>query len=70
CGSIPGYQNIINIMKNPKHREYKSYVKWLGAPFDMERFDIEFVNEELQGLKEYIIDWEHGQFDEEGRLLF
>ncbi len=70
CGSIPGYQNIINIMKNPKHREYKSYVKWLGAPFDMERFDIELVNEELQGLKEYIIDWEHGQFDEEGRLLF
>lgn len=70
CGSIPGYYNLIDIMKNPKHREYKSYVEWLGEPFDMEAFDIDFVNDELGDLKEYITEWENGKFDEEGRLLF
>ncbi len=31
CGSIPGYYNLIEIMKNPKHPEYKEYVAWLGG---------------------------------------
>ncbi len=53
CGSIPGYYNLIDIMKNPKHREYKDYVEWLGEPFDMEKFDMNIVNENLKGLKEY-----------------
>lgn len=70
CGSIPGYYNIIDVMSNPKHREYKSYVEWLGDPFDMEGFDIDFVNEELNNLKGYIAEWEDGKFDKEGRLLF
>ena len=71
CGSIPGYYNLIEIMKKPKHREYKEYVNWLGGePYDMTAFDINFVNEELQHLKEYINEWEEDQFDEKGRLKF
>ncbi len=70
CGGIPGYYNLINIMKNPKHREYKSYAEWLGEPFDMEEFDIDFVNDGLGNLKEYIAEWENGKFDKEGGLLF
>ena len=71
CGSIPGYYNLIEIMKKPKHREYKEYVDWLGGePYDMTAFDINFVNEELQHLKEYINEWEEDQFDEKGRLKF
>ncbi len=70
CGSIPGYYNLIEIMKNPKHREYKFYKEWLGESFNMEEFDIDYVNEALQGLKDYITDWEHDQFDSKGRLLF
>ncbi len=70
CGSIPGYYNIIEIMKNPKHREYKEFVEWLGEPFDMEDFDINVVNEDLKDLKKYIHEWENGQFDKKGRLKF
>lgn len=70
CGSIPGYYNIIDVMSNPKHREYRSFVDWLSEPFDMEKFDIDFVNKELNNLKEYIAEWEDGKFDKKGRLLF
>jgi Plasmid pRiA4b ORF-3-like protein len=71
CGSIPGYYNIIEIMKNPKHREYKEYLEWLnGEPYNMEEFDINLVNENLKDLKEYIHEWEDDQFDEKGRLKF
>lgn len=56
CGSIPGYYQLIEIMKKPKHREYKEYVDWLGGePYDMTAFDINFVNEELQYLKKNIL---------------
>ena len=54
CGSIPGYYNIIELMKQPKHKEYKEMVEWLGEPYDSEKFDIEFINENLIGIKEYI----------------
>ena len=71
CGSIPGYYNIIEIMKNRKHPEYKEYVEWLGGvPYDEEEFDIQFVNEELEDLDDYIKEWEIDQFDEKGRLKF
>ncbi|MDQ6761688.1 MAG: plasmid pRiA4b ORF-3 family protein [Bacteroidota bacterium] len=71
CGSIPGYYRLIEVMKNPKHKEYKFYKQWMGDSFDMEEFNIDDVNEELKGLKDYIADWEHDQkFDDQGRLLF
>jgi len=71
CGSIPGYYNLIEIMKKPNHNEYKEYVEWLGGePYDMTAFDVNFVNEELQHLKDYIGEWEEDQFDEKGRLKF
>ena len=71
CGSIPGYYNLIEIMKKPRHSEYKDYINWLGGePYDMAAFDINLVNEELQHLKEYINEWEEDQFDEKGRLKF
>lgn len=71
CGSIPGYYNIIEIMNNPKHPEYKEYVEWLGSvPYNMEEFDIDLVNEDLQDLQGYIKEWEDDLFDEKGRLKF
>lgn len=71
CGSIPGYYRLIEIMKNPKHKEYKFYTEWLGDSFDMEEFYIDDVNEEFLELKDYIADWEGDQeFDDKGRLMY
>ncbi len=47
CGGIWGYQNMLQILQQPKHEEYDSYLEWLGGGFDPEEFDIEYVNELL-----------------------
>jgi hypothetical protein len=39
CGGIPGYYNLLEIIKNPKHREYSFTLDWLGKKFDPNRFD-------------------------------
>jgi len=51
CGSIPGYTDLLKIMKNPRHKEYKSMLEWLGGKFDPDLFDIEAVNTCLRKLK-------------------
>jgi len=39
CGSVPGYEDILKILSNPKHPEYESMLKWVGGDFDPEHFD-------------------------------
>lgn len=39
CGSVPGYEDLLNILSNPKHPEYESMLKWVGGKFDPEHFD-------------------------------
>lgn len=56
CGSIWGYENLKEIMANPKHPEYEEMAEWLGMEegeiFDPKSlgFDPEEVNEELYGM--------------------
>jgi hypothetical protein len=51
CGGVWGYMNMLEILKQPDHEEYESYLEWLGGKFDPKHFDIEEVNEELEGLR-------------------
>ena len=39
CGGVWGYEALIEIIKNPKHPEYKERLEWLGGKFDPEKFD-------------------------------
>ena len=39
CGGIGGYEHLLKIIKNPKHKEYKEMITWLGGKFDPEHFD-------------------------------
>ncbi|PIQ09503.1 MAG: hypothetical protein COW71_06050 [Ignavibacteriales bacterium CG18_big_fil_WC_8_21_14_2_50_31_20] len=54
CGGIWGYENLIEVMADKKHPEYKETKSWLGGVFDPEEFDIQYINEELKGLNDYI----------------
>lgn len=56
CGGIWGYQNLIEVMGNKKHPDYKEMKEWLGGEFDPEEFNIEEINEELKDLESYIED--------------
>jgi len=49
CGGVWGYENMLEILKQPKHEEYEELVEWLGGDdFDPEHFDKEEVNELLR----------------------
>jgi hypothetical protein len=39
CGGVWGYANMLKILSNPKHKEHKDTVEWLGEKFDPEDFD-------------------------------
>ena len=48
CGGIWGYQELLDILKNPEHTEYEDMVEWLGGEFDSEAFSISETNEMLE----------------------
>jgi hypothetical protein len=41
CGSTPGYENILEMLKNPDldNEEYQETMKWLGGSYDPEYFE-------------------------------
>jgi len=59
CGGVPGYEDFLEIMKNPKHPEYKEMREWLGGNFYPEEFkaeEVEFENpeERLKEISQYL----------------
>jgi len=55
-GGIPGYENLVAVMKKKRHPQRRELIEWLGYEFDPEEFDIDEINEELS-------------FDEDGPLV-
>lgn len=49
CGGAPGYENLLEILKDPSHPEHEEMFDWLPGDFDSEKFDIESVNRRLAG---------------------
>ena len=48
CGSYPGYDHMITVRKNKKHREYNELIRdWLGEDYDPEYFNAQEMNVEL-----------------------
>lgn len=48
CGGIWGYSDMLEILKQPDHEEYESYIEWLGYIFDPAYFDKDEINERLR----------------------
>jgi len=46
-GGTYGYRLFLRAMANPKHRDHREMVEWIGRDFDPEDFDVEDVNVEL-----------------------
>jgi hypothetical protein len=51
CGGIGGYEDFLEALRNPRHREHKAMKEWIGRRFDPKEFDLEFVNQALAHLK-------------------
>jgi hypothetical protein len=42
-----GYAEMMEIIRNPAHPEYRSTKTWLGKGFDAHKFDLKSVNKRL-----------------------
>lgn len=51
CGGVWGYQNLLEILANPKHEEYEETLEWLGGEFNSEAFDLAEINSLLRRIK-------------------
>ncbi len=47
CGGSRGYEELLEILKNPDHPEYEEKKTWMGDEFLPEEFDIKSVNKLL-----------------------
>lgn len=43
CGGILGYEELVEIMADPKHEEYDEMIEWVDGPFDPEAFDAKSI---------------------------
>ncbi|NQE05353.1 hypothetical protein C5S32_05740 [ANME-1 cluster archaeon GoMg1] len=43
CGGIWGYEELLEIIRNPEHEEHEEMLEWVGGEFDPEHFDVEEV---------------------------
>jgi len=46
CGGLPGYQNLLETLSNPKDFEYGSMMEWVGGFFDPKGFDLNHINQD------------------------
>jgi hypothetical protein len=60
CGGIPGYQDLLAILSNPKHPEYREFKVWAGRNFNPTAFSVDACNAELKKLPKYIKEYEQG----------
>ncbi len=51
CGSVPGYEDIVEAMKKPTSKRAKEFIEWLGEKYDPEEFDLKKINKRLQPKK-------------------
>jgi Plasmid pRiA4b ORF-3-like protein len=51
CGGIWGYYELLKAVKNPKHKEHRQMLDWLGARFYPGQFDLQKLNATLRGLE-------------------
>lgn len=50
CGGIPGFYEMLRILKDKRHPERAEMLEWLGGPYDVQAFDQTEVNQQLIAL--------------------
>lgn len=54
CGGAWGYADLLKVLRNPAHPEYKDMRAWAGRKFDAEVFDVERFPRDLRKLRSYL----------------
>lgn len=50
CGGLWGYWELLAILADPQHAEYRERLDWAGGPIDAPTFDPTEASEALRGL--------------------
>ena len=50
CGGIPGFNDLLDALRDPTQEEYQELRHWVGGDYDPELFSIEAVNRTLTRL--------------------
>lgn len=53
-GGVPGYLEMLDALKNPKHPQHKAVIEWVDEEFDPEFFSVEEINEAFADLDAYL----------------
>lgn len=48
CGGIPGYYQLLEAIRDPRHEQHAEILEWLDEGHDPQRFSIQEVNRALQ----------------------
>lgn len=51
CGGVWGYENLLEVIQDPKHPEHEDMLEWIGGSFDPEAFDVEGANRALRRIR-------------------
>lgn len=51
CGGPWGYEHLLEVLRNPKHKEHEEMAEWIGENFEPETFNLEEVNAELRQIR-------------------
>ena len=51
CGGVPGYENLLEALRDPEHEEHDAMLEWVGGGFDPEAFDLKRVNRLLHRMR-------------------
>ena len=60
CGGIHGYKELLEVLKNPKHPEYRETKVWVGTKFNPTNFSVDVCNKVLGKLNKYMKEYEEG----------
>jgi len=44
CGGVWGYEEFLEIIRDPNHEEHEEMLEWVGGEFDPEHFDLKEVH--------------------------
>ena len=50
-GGIPGYEDFLEAIRDPKHPEHQEFSEWIGGTFDPEAFNVDEINRLLRATR-------------------
>lgn len=53
CGSIPGYYNLLEAIRDPNHEEHEEMMDCVGCKYDLGAFSVDDVNQGLAPLQRW-----------------